>query len=128
MAESSVNVKYALYKYSTENIGNDIQSIAVRRFLPRVDYLIDRDRIGDWHNPNPDEKVRLIANGWYMKSPFCWPPTDPTIHPLVISMYVEPNEVSGKKKNEVPTDLFLRRSSRGYLKKLGQSEQEIEPR
>lgn len=119
MPGHSVNVKYALYKYSTENIGDDIQSIAARRFLPRVDYLIDRDHIGEWRNPNLDEEVKLIANGWYMKNPFYWPPTDSTIRPLLISMYVEPNKVSGKRKDEIPAELFLRKPSKEYLKKFG---------
>ena len=47
MTKSSKKVKYALYKYSTENIGDEIQSIAARRFLPQVDYYIDRDRDGE---------------------------------------------------------------------------------
>ena len=61
MAKSTKKVKYALYKYSTENVGDEIQSIAARRFLPRVDYYIDRDRIGEWKNKNQDETVKLIT-------------------------------------------------------------------
>lgn len=56
-------MKYALLTYSTENVGDDIQSIAARRFLPRVDYYIDRDQIGEWENNDKNETVKLIANG-----------------------------------------------------------------
>lgn len=35
-------VKYALFSYSTENIGDEIQSIAASRFLPQIDYYINR--------------------------------------------------------------------------------------
>lgn len=67
-------MKYALLTYSIENVGDDIQSIAARRFLPRVDYYIDRDQIGEWKNNDKNETVKLIANGWYMRDPFKWPP------------------------------------------------------
>ena len=116
MAKSTKKVKYALYKYSTENVGDEIQSIAARRFLPRVDYYIDRDRIGEWKNENQDETVKLIANGWYMRDPFKWPPTDETLDPLLISMYVEPKKVSDGK---VPREVFQSNESKEYLKRFG---------
>lgn len=111
-----MKTKYALYKYSTENVGDEIQSIAARRFLPQVDYYIDRDMVGEWRNRHQDEEVKLIANGWYMRSPFAWPPTDQTLKPLLISMYVEPNSVDGKK---VPREVFLTPESRHYLAQYG---------
>lgn len=111
-------VKYALYQYSTENVGDEIQSIAARRFLPRVDYWIDRDRIGDWHSPaGTDEPVKLIANGWYMRDPFLWPPTDAGIDPLLVSMYVEPNGVGPRLVK--PGDVFLTPESLKYLREHG---------
>ena len=116
MAKSTKKVKYALYKYSTENVGDEIQSIAARRFLPRVDYYIDRDRIGEWKNKNQDETVKLIANGWYMRNPFKWPPTDETLDPLLISMYVEPKKVSD---GEIPREVFQSNESKEYLKRFG---------
>ena len=82
-------MKYALYTYTTENIGDDIQSIAARRFLPTVDYRIDRDLVGLWNNPEPTEKVKLITNGWYMHKPYAWPVKDKSLNPLYISLYVE---------------------------------------
>ncbi|GEM_PF-400051 len=82
-------VKFALFKYSTSNnIGDEIQSIAARQFLPRVDYYIDRDRAGSWANHNQDERVKLIANGWFMSSPYEWPLTDKTLDPLLVSIHV----------------------------------------
>lgn len=109
---SKNNTKFALYRYTTENIGDDIQSIAARRFLPRVDYLIDRDRVGEWKNDNPHEVVKLITNGWYMHQPYSWPITDPTIDPLYISMYVEQYDQDAVKN-------FLSRKSRLNFKKFG---------
>lgn len=116
MTKSLKKIKYALYKYSTENVGDEIQSIAARRFLPRVDYYIDRDRIGEWKNNNQDETVKLIANGWYMRDSFRWPPTDETLDPLLISMYVEPKKVSG---GDIPQKVFQSDKSKEYLRKFG---------
>ena len=116
MTKSAKKVKYALYKYSTENVGDEIQSIAARRFLPRVDYYIDRDRIGEWKNENQDETVKLITNGWYMRDPFKWPPTDKTLDPLLISMYVEPKKVSS---GSIPQEVFQTDESKEYLRKFG---------
>lgn len=32
------------YNYTT-NLGNEVQSIAARRFLPKIDYYIDHEKI-----------------------------------------------------------------------------------
>lgn len=82
-------MKYGLFKYETENIGDEIQSIAARRFLPTVDELIDRDRLGEYA---PSEEIKLITNGWFMHAPYQWPPKSEMVRPLLISMYVDPSD------------------------------------
>lgn len=78
--------RFALYKYPLSlNLGDDIQSIAARMFLPKVDYLMDRDSF-DVHKAPPG--TRLIANGWYKHRPNLWPPTNPNITPLYISIHI----------------------------------------
>lgn len=111
-------IKYALYSYSTENVGDDIQSIAARRFLPQIDYYIDRDKVGHWKNDNSNEEVRLIANGWYMRQPFAWPPQDKSLKVLLTSMYIEPRAV-GINKGKVPLDIFTTPSSLRFLRENG---------
>lgn len=81
------NVKYGLFSYNTDNIGDEIQSIAARRFLPRVDYYVDRDTI-DALKTNVHDKVKIIMNGWYSHKPDMFPPDNPNIDPLLISMYI----------------------------------------
>lgn len=80
-------MKYGLFEYSTANIGDEIQSIAARRFLPRIDYYFDRDNIDatDTHG----DKVKLIMNGWYTERPESFPPKSKNIEPLLVSMHVE---------------------------------------
>lgn len=74
-----------LYEYDTRNIGDDIQSYATKRFLPRVDYLVDRNHIDEFV-PETDEKVATIMNGWFLQYTLNWPPS-PYIKPLPISMH-----------------------------------------
>lgn len=81
------NVKYGLFSYNTDNIGDEIQSIAARRFLPRIDYYIDRDNI-DGFKSSKNEEVKLIMNGWYSHRPDTFPPKNPSLRPLLISMYI----------------------------------------
>ncbi|HEL2310123.1 polysaccharide pyruvyl transferase family protein [Streptococcus suis] len=80
-------VKYALFSYSTENIGDEIQSIAASRFLPQIDYYINRDYMNDF-KPDTDEQIKLIMNGWYSHRPQNFPLKNEQITPLLISMFV----------------------------------------
>ena len=52
-------MKYGLLYYKdTGNIGDDIQSYAASKFLPKIDYMIDRENI-EMFAPNKKEKVLL---------------------------------------------------------------------
>ena len=104
--------KFAIFTFSTENIGDDIQAIAARRFLPRVDYEINRDKVGGWCNTDANEQVKLITNSWYMHHPHEWPIVDPTIDPLYISMYLE-------QASRESADRFLSSLSRKKFKDFG---------
>ena len=42
--------KFGVLKYSAINIGDDIQSIAAMRFLPRIDEYIHRDRMDKYRS------------------------------------------------------------------------------
>lgn len=70
------------YSYTT-NLGNEIQSIAARRFLPKIDYYIEHEKLNLF---NTHEKVKMIMNGWYLDCLKSWPPSD-SIDPLLISMH-----------------------------------------
>ena len=70
------------YKY-TINLGNEIQSIAARRFLPKIDHYIDHEELHLFSN---SEKVKMIMNGWYLDCLDAWPPSK-DIDPLLISMH-----------------------------------------
>ena len=78
--------RYGLLRYAgTGNLGDEIQSIAARRFLPRVDRLLDRERLS--HPPLLCPRLRMILNGWFMHRPENWPP-HPKIEPLLTSFHL----------------------------------------
>lgn len=80
---------YGVLKYSSQNIGDEIQSIAAMRFLPKIDYYCHRERLDQFHLPKEQEgkKVKLIMNAWWMWDPSHFPPSK-DIDPLLISMHL----------------------------------------
>lgn len=74
-----------VYFKDSLNIGDDIQTYAAARLLPKVDYYLDRESL---NKPPTDEKIKLICSGWFMKKPENWPPA-PNIEPLFISMHID---------------------------------------
>jgi hypothetical protein len=97
-------MKYALLVYNNSgNLGDEIQSIAARRFLPRVDLTINRDRLNEFKSPD-DEAVLLIMNCWFGHQPENWPPS-PDIVPLLISMHISTEPGGGITK--IPAAEFL---------------------
>jgi hypothetical protein len=72
------------------NIGDYIQGLAARQYLPRVDYLISREHM----NTFEEDDVKMIMNGWYMHKPENWPPSD-RINPLYVSFHMN-HQVSEK--------------------------------
>lgn len=101
-----VKAKYGLLTYSTirgcVNVGDFIQSLAARQFLPQVDVLIDREKLSEYSG----EPVRMIMNGWYMSNPEKWPPSE-AIDPLFVSFHI----------NQVAEREMLSEESINYLKK-----------
>ena len=79
-------MKYGLLYYKdTDNIGDDIQSYAASRFLPRIDYLVDRENLEEFI-PDKKECVKVIMNAWYVHDKYNFD-FSPYIIPLNISMF-----------------------------------------
>ncbi|MDK2886930.1 MAG: hypothetical protein PWP54_1508 [Thermosipho sp. (in: thermotogales)] len=102
---STIDDKFALIVHSTNNIGDDIQSIAALQFLPRVDYFVDRDFIGLYKIP---QRVKIIMNGWFLHKFENWPPAK-NLYPLFISFHISQKSVDKIVKS---------RSSVKFLKKF----------
>jgi len=72
-----------------KNIGDYIQSIAARQYLPSnasLDY-IEKEEISKYES---DEKVKCIMNAWYIWHPENWPPKEDAINPLLTSIHISP--------------------------------------
>jgi hypothetical protein len=91
--ESELAMKYAVLKYSTDNVGDEIQSIAARRLLPRVDFYIDRERMREAADLPP---CILLANGYFMHRPenFGLPPH---VKPIFLSFHVAKQSLLSKR-------------------------------
>lgn len=98
--------KFALLFYPTSrNIGDDIQSIAAKQFLPTVDFLFDRDDqtvAYDYRGKGTvdvshleDRSVKIIQNGWYDGRQTRFPPHR-VLKPLFVSFHL--NETPGLYK------------------------------
>lgn len=98
----------------SHNLGDEIQSIAARRFLPRVDRLVDREAL----DTDPGEDVALILNGWFMQRPKRWPP-HPRYHPLVTSFHVSTDRSRRTPWRGSPAKQLLRPEGVAYLKRHG---------
>lgn len=103
-------MKYGLLCYDyLENLGNEIQSIAARRFLPEIDYFIDYNNLSTF---KASDDFKMIMNAWYFHETKSWPPVDEFIHPLLISMHININ-------NKNVLNHFLTEESRDFLVKYG---------
>lgn len=96
---------YGLLKYSSINIGDEIQSIAASRFLPQIDKYVHRERTNKYKS---EQKTKLIMNAWWMHNYKNFPPSE-EIDPLLISMYIN------KKRRRK----FLTPKVREFLSKHG---------
>ena len=103
--------KYGVIKYSSINIGDEVQSVAAMRFLPRIDYYVQRERI-DQFKPNSGEKVKLIMNAWWMWDYVHFPPA-PEIDPLFVSFHLR------EKIRKKFTDKFMTEEVIKYFKDHG---------
>lgn len=107
--------KYALQSFSTDNLGDEIQSIAAHTFLPKVNTFIDRDNLG---NAALDTPHKMILNGWYSHRPENWPPSDKII-PLIISFHAS-RDIARENTLRMPfTDRLKQPDSICYLKAHG---------
>lgn len=80
-------MKYGLLTYDENknffNVGDNIQSLAAKQFLPKVDNYLNRERLADYHG----EKTLLIMNGWFTHNIHNWVPSD-DILPIFVSFHM----------------------------------------
>jgi hypothetical protein len=78
-------MQYGVLKYSkSNNVGDQIQSLAAAQYLPQIDQYIDRDFLNDFQS---EQRTKLIMNGWFMAKPDNWPPSK-EIDPLFVAFHI----------------------------------------
>lgn len=101
----ALKMKYSLLSVSTVpaiNIGDYIQALAARQFLPKVDSFIERENLKDYDGEN----TNVIMNAYYMHDGSQWPPSD-RINPLFVAVHI----------NSLVREQMLANDGVEYLKK-----------
>lgn len=109
--------KYALLRYEPGNLGDEIQTIAARKFLPSIDAYLHRDHL---HRtpPGPFRDVRLILNGWFTHHPENWPP-HPWLRPLITSFHLSLSRPPRWRVRPPMPDTLLQGANGEYLRRHG---------
>ncbi len=106
-------MKYGLIVYkNTDNIGDDVQTYVAKRFLPQVDYYLEREELDEFL-PNNKEEVAVIMNGWFLHKKYNFPPSQ-YILPLLTSMHF----VTGHKWT-IDKSRYLEEFTKEYLQSHG---------
>ena len=99
-------MKYGLLKYAENeqffNVGDNIQSLAAKQFLPKVDQYVNRENLGEYKG----EPIKMILNGWFTHNAANWVPAE-NIIPLFVSFHM----------NNTAAPLMLSEKGIEYLKK-----------
>jgi hypothetical protein len=99
-------MKYGLLTYVENrkffNVGDNIQSLAAKQFLPQVDIFLNREHLGEYHG----EKTKIIMNGWFTHNIHNWVPSD-DIDPIFVSFHM----------NNTAAPYMLNEKGIAYLKK-----------
>ena len=110
-------MKYGvLYNKTNVNIGDDIQAFATARFLPQIDYFVDRERIDQFVSDN-NEPVAMIMNAWYMWAKWHWPPVN-CIVPKFVGFHYADHQLSKQPGSPFKYE-FLHGLGGDYLKANG---------
>lgn len=104
-------MKYGiLWRKTTKNIGDDIQSYAASVWLPSVDYQVDIEAL-DKFVAEDDEPVTTIMSAWYMWQKWNWPPSK-YVYPLWIGLHY--NDIWRLRPRGMPSRFEYIESGPGY--------------
>lgn len=107
-------MKYGIVVHSTtQNIGDDIQTYAASKLIPKVDYIIEREKINSFKSEN-NEPVCVIMGAWYMWKKYNWPPSA-NIIPIFVGFHYTSHRTRLLSFFDVDTK-FLNGMGREYLK------------
>ncbi|WP_049946209.1 polysaccharide pyruvyl transferase family protein [Butyrivibrio sp. WCD2001] len=104
-------MKYGvLWRKTTKNIGDDMQSYAASLFLPSVDYMVDIEEL-DSFVAEDDEPVATIMSAWYMWHKWNWPPTK-SLYPMWLGFHYD--DLQRARKRGMPCHFEYLESGPGF--------------
>lgn len=113
---AAARTKYAALTYYPiyhNNLGDEIQTLAALRFLPRVDAWAHREHLDEFKSVQPH---KIILNGWFMDCPEHWPPSD-SLDPLIVSFHLTHDVTPKFNPRGVPPSTILHSPAKlAYLK------------
>lgn len=99
-------MKHGLLTYDENvnffNVGDNIQSLAAKQFLPNVDAYLNREKLGEYNG----DPIKLIMNGWFTHNIHNWVPSA-DIDPIFVSFHM----------NNTAAPYMLSEKGIAYLKK-----------
>jgi hypothetical protein len=115
---AGATIKYAALNYYPvhhNNLGDEIQTLAALRFLPRVDSWVHRERLDEFKSEQPH---KIVLNGWFLDSPEHWPPSD-SLQPLILSFHLTRDIVPKFNKRGITPQSIVLHSQTGldFLKR-----------
>jgi hypothetical protein len=75
--------KILALNWLSNNIGDDVQTVAVMQHLPGVDGFLDRDHLNTYDGP----EAIIVTNGWFLEKLDNWPPS-PSLKPIFFGFHV----------------------------------------
>ncbi len=75
-----------LFNKNAANLGDDIQSYAISQFMPRIDLLVNREKMDTFKFGDGTEPVSLVFAAWFMWHKYRWPPARQII-PLLVGFH-----------------------------------------
>lgn len=77
---------FAGFEYrGLNNLGDNIQSIAIERLLPAVKIRFNRDTLAQ---VDPDFPLKIIMNGWFSHFPETCLPLSKRLHPVFWGFHI----------------------------------------
>ena len=78
---------------ASHNLGDDLQTLAAGRLLPRIDTVLDGERL-DEAPGEPGEDIITLMGGHAMRRKYHWPP-HPSLRPVCLGLHLSREDAWG---------------------------------
>lgn len=88
---------YQVEGYLRNNIGDVLQGMVAKAFLPKEATVVDREALAD---VDSSDEALLLANGWYMHTFEKFPPPE-NISPIYVSVHIAHSQILKEAKTRI---------------------------